>query len=137
MSSNIELKKVQTDITSTTEDISIRKQQKTNTLIENQSKNKNEPLQLILLEKNDKNKRKDIYGNVIKKGGKHKISFIDDPILNNMNNKKTCEEDNEGVGEVIDIESYKKYNKLLLFDHKKEIYPSVVDVCCEVGCIII
>ena len=41
MSSNIELKKVQTDITSTTEDISIRKQQKTNTLIENQTKNNN------------------------------------------------------------------------------------------------
>ena len=137
MSSNTELKKVQTDITSTTEDISIRKQQKTNTLIENQSKNKNEPLQLILLEKNDKNKRKDIYGNVIKKGGKQKVSFIDDPILNKINNKKTCEEDDEGVGEIIDIESYKKYNKLMLFDHKKEIYPSVVDVCCEVGCIII
>ena len=137
MSSNIKWKKVQTDITSTTEDISIRKQQKTNTLIENQSKNKNEPLQLILLEKNDKNKRKDIYGNVIKKGGKQKVSFIDDPILNKINNKKTCEEDDEGVGEIIDIESYKKYNKLMLFDHKKEIYPSVVDVCCEVGCIII
>ena len=36
MSSNTELKKVQTDITSATEDISIRKQQKTNILLENQ-----------------------------------------------------------------------------------------------------
>ena len=73
MSSNTELKKVQTDITSTTEDISIRKQQKTNILLENQSKNKKESLQLILLENSNNNKRKDIYGNVIKKGGKHKI----------------------------------------------------------------
>ena len=80
------LKKVNTDVSSVTADISIRKQQKNNTLIGQQSKTKFDSNQLIMLENVD-NLRKDIFGNEIKKGGKQKVSFIDNPILNNSENE--------------------------------------------------
>ena len=121
------LKKVNTDVSSATADISIRKQHRNNTLIEQQSKTKNESQGLIILE-ND-HIRKDIYGNEIKKGGKQKISFIDDPILNDNNNQK---EKNKMI-DVINVESYKDYNKLMAFtDYKDEKYIYMNEaICCE------
>ena len=131
------LKKVNTDVSSVTADISIRKQQKNNTLIGQQSKTKFDSNQLIMLENVD-NLRKDIFGNEIKKGGKQKVSFIDNPMLNNSKNENYVnlnESSNEKIVEVVNVESYKEYNKLMLFDCKKEIYPTDT-ICCE-SCYII
>lgn len=108
------LKKVNTDVSSVTADISIRKQQKNNTLIGQQSKTKFDSNQLIMLENVD-NLRKDIFGNEIKKGGKQKVSFIDNPILNNSENENLVnlnKSENEKIVEVVNVESYKEYNKL-------------------------
>ena len=131
------LKKVNTDVSSVTADISIRKQQKNNTLIGQQSKTKTDSKQLIMLENVD-NLRKDIFGNEIKKGGKQKVSFIDNPILNNSENENLVnlnKSENEKIVEVVNVESYKEYNKLMLFNMKKEIYPNDT-ICCE-SCYII
>ena len=132
-----QLKKVNTDVSSVTADISIRKQQRNNTLIRQSSKSKIESNQLIMLENVD-NLRKDIFGNEIKKGGKQKVSFIDNPMLNNSKNENYVnlnESSNEKIVEVVNVESYKEYNKLMLFDFKKEIYPTDT-ICCE-SCYII
>jgi hypothetical protein len=131
------LKKVNTDVSSVTADISIRKQQKNNTLIGQQSKTKLDSNQLIMLENVD-NLRKDIFGNEIKKGGKQKVSFIDNPILNNSENENLVnlnKSENEKIVEVVNVESYKEYNKFMLFNMKKEIYPNE-SICCE-SCYII
>ena len=131
------LKKVNTDVSSVTADISIRKQQKNNTLIGESSKSKNDSKQLIMLENVD-NLRKDIFGNEIKKGGKQKVSFIDNPILNNFENQNYVnlnKSENEKIVDLVNVESYKEYNKLMLFDIKKEIYPTDT-ICCE-SCYII
>ena len=124
------LKKVNTDVSSVTADISIRKQQKNNTLIGQQSKTKFDSNQLIMLENVD-NLRKDIFGNEIKKGGKQKVSFIDNPILLNQNLERNL----NNINQTINIESYKQYNKFMLFNMKKEIYPNE-SICCE-SCYII
>ena len=131
------LKKVNTDVSSVTADISIRKQQKNNTLIGESSKSKTDSKQLIMLENVD-NLRKDIFGNEIKKGGKQKVSFIDNPILNNSENENLVnlnKSENEKIVEVVNVESYKEYNKFMLFNMKKEIYPNE-SICCE-SCYII
>ena len=131
------LKKVNTDVSSVTADISIRKQQRNNTLIRQSSKSKIESNQLIMLENVD-NLRKDIFGNEIKKGGKQKVSFIDNPILNNSENENLVnlnKSENEKIVEVVNVESYKEYNKFMLFNMKKEIYPNE-SICCE-SCYII
>ena len=132
-----QLKKVNTDVSSVTADISIRKQQRNNTLIRQSSKSKIESNQLIMLENVD-NLRKDIFGNEIKKGGKQKVSFIDNPILNNSENENLVnlnKSENEKIVEVVNVESYKEYNKFMLFNMKKEIYPNE-SICCE-SCYII
>jgi len=131
------LKKVNTDVSSVTADISIRKQQKNNTLIGESSKSKTDSKQLIMLENVD-NLRKDIFGNEIKKGGKQKVSFIDNPILNNFENQNYVnlnKSENEKIVDLVNVESYKEYNKLMLFDIKKEINPTDT-ICCE-SCYII
>ena len=120
--SNQNFKTGLTDISSLTSDISIRKHQKNNTLIE---QNKNENNKLIILENTD-DKRKDIFGNEIKKGGKQKISFIDNPILLNQNLELKV----DNINEIIYIESFKEYNKLMSFNTiGKEIYPD--SICCQ------
>ncbi len=137
MSSNQNFKTGVTDISSATEDISIRKQHRNITLIDKDKKTKNEAHQLIILEKGD-NVRKDIFGNEIKKGGKQKVSFIDNPILNNFENQNYVnlnKSENEKIVDLVNVESYKEYNKLMLFDIKKEIYPTDT-ICCE-SCYII
>ena len=128
--SNQNFKTWLTDISSLTSDISIRKHQKNNTLIE---QNKNENNKLIILENTD-DKRKDIFGNEIKKGGKQKISFIDNPILLNNNSnddkEKSLESENDKIVNIINVESYKEYNKLMSFNTiGKEIYPD--SICCQ------
>ena len=131
------LKKVNTDVSSVTADISIRKQQKNNTLIGESSKSKTDSKQLIMLENVD-NLRKDIFGNEIKKGGKQKVSFIDNPILNNFENQNYVnlnKSENEKIVDLVNVESYKEYNKFMLFNMKKEIYPNE-SICCE-SCYII
>ncbi len=122
------LKKVNTDVSSVTADISIRKQQKNNTLIGESSKSKTDSKQLIMLENVD-NLRKDIFGNEIKKGGKQRVSFIDNPILLNQNLERNL----DNINQTINIESYKEYNKLIY--KNKEIYEENERVFCE-SCII-
>ena len=131
------LKKVNTDVSSVTADISIRKQQKNNTLIGESSKSKTDSKQLIMLENVD-NLRKDIFWKKKKKGGKQKVSFIDNPILNNFENQNYVnlnKSENEKIVDLVNVESYKEYNKLMLFDIKKEINPTDT-ICCE-SCYII
>ena len=80
--------------------------------------------------------RKDIFGNEIKKNGKQKISFADNDLLlnnkdNNNENKKEC------LIEILNVESFKQYNKLMSFDYKDEKYiMNQENVCCE-SCFII
>ena len=98
---------------------------------------KNSTNSLFLIDnknKNEKNIRKDIYGRIIKKGGNQKVSFADNPIL--INNEEEKENENlrkEKMVEILDVESYKKYNKLMAFtDYKDERYIlSNENVCCE------
>ena len=127
--SNIVLKKVNTDISSVTADVSIRKQHRNNTL-EKTIKPKYESGNLILLEPSNNNQRKDIYGNIIKKGGNHKVSFVDNPILQNLNDENE-ENEEKKIIDIVDVESYKEFNKLMLYDHKKEMYYNGTSVCCE------
>ena len=125
-----QLKKVNTDVSSVTADISIRKQQRNNTLIRQSSKSKIESNQLIMLENVD-NLRKNIFGNEIKKGGKQKVSFIDNPMLNNSKNENYVnlnESSNEKIVEVVNVESYKEYNKL------DEIYLEDNEKSCSEKC---
>ena len=65
-----------------------------------------------------------------------KISFVDNDLLlnnkdNNNENKKEC------LIEILNVESYKQYNKLMSFDYKDEKYiMNQENVCCE-SCFII
>ena len=88
-----------------------------------------------------KKTRKDVFGEEIKRGGKHRISFKDkiiidefneDKISNNENieNNKTIKPD---IVEVIDIVSYKKDTKQMVYKSKDK---EQENICCE-SCIII
>ena len=76
------------------------------------------------------NLRKDAFGNEIKKGGQHKITFGDDEIFKNENkdNKKNKENNKNTFIEVIDVESYKLDNKLLMLLEDR--YPGE-NICCD------
>ena len=85
--------------------------------------------------------RRDVFGEEIKRGGKHRISFKDkiiidefneDKISNNENieNNKTIKPD---IVEVIDIISYKKDTKQMVYKSKDKVQENI---CCE-SCIII
>ena len=79
--------------------------------------------------------RKDIFGEIIRKGGKQKISFADNVLLsviediedndNNNNKKNIYKYDN--IVEIIDVESYKKQNKIMNFEGSNE----KETICCE------
>ena len=80
--------------------------------------------------------RKDVFGEEIKRGGKHRISFKDkiiidefneDKISNNENieNNKTIKPD---IVEVIDIVSYKKDTKQMVYKSKDKVEENI---CCE------
>lgn len=91
--------------------------------------------------------RKDVYGSIIMKGGKkHKVSFMDLPIVKINEQPSTQENTNEkgkegkkkknDLVQVVNIENYKKYNaKMSYQEYKYGIVPDDV-VCCEGGCFI-
>ena len=87
------------------------------------------------------NLRKDIFGNEIKKGGKQKVSFIDNPILKkeiieNQNENENNKDDNKkrsNFAEILEVESYKKYNKIMAYDYKDEF---ISDTNCCTCCFI-
>ena len=77
------------------------------------------------------NIRQDLFGNEIKKGGKYKVTFSDqikgDKIEENFN-----EENDKKMAEIINVDSYKKYNKIMNFsvdENNQEI------ICCK-SCLI-
>ena len=72
------------------------------------------------------NLRKDVFGNEIKKGGQHKITFADDEIFKNENKDNKKNKDN--FIEIIDVESYKLDNQLLMLLDDR--YPGE-NICCE------
>jgi hypothetical protein len=76
--------------------------------------------------KND-NIRHDLFGNEIKKGGKYKVTFSDqkngDKIEEYFN-----EENDKKMAEIITVDSYKKYNRIMNFsvdENNQEI------ICCK------
>ena len=78
--------------------------------------------------------RTDIQGNIIKKGGKRKtyhISFRDELIKDNGKTKKLVS--------VINIESYKEYNKTMSYQGKegREYERNASGNCCISGCLIL
>ena len=72
------------------------------------------------------NLRKDVFGNEIKKGGQHKITFADDEIFKNEN--KDIKKNKDNFIEIIDVESYKLDNQLLMLLEDR--YPGE-NICCE------
>ena len=72
------------------------------------------------------NLRKDAFGNEIKKGGQHKITFGDDEIFKNEN--KDIKKNKDNFIEIIDVESYKLDNQLLMLLEDR--YPGE-NICCE------
>ena len=72
------------------------------------------------------NLRKDAFGNEIKKGGQHKITFADDEIFKNEN--KDIKKNKDNFIEIIDVESYKLDNQLLMLLEDR--YPGE-NICCE------
>ena len=121
------------DLTSATGDVSERKMHKTSSIAVDNSHIRTETNPLIIEEKDTKIRR-DLYGNEIKKGGKYKITFIDDPIITKIpkdeNNEKNSKKQDAKIAEVINVESYKIYNKLvMIFD--REIVPCDERIGCD------
>ena len=121
------------DLTSATGDFSERKMHKTSSIAVDNSHIRTETNPLIIEEKDTKIRR-DLYGNEIKKGGKYKITFIDDPIITKIpkdeNNEKNSKKQDAKIAEVINVESYKIYNKLvMIFD--REIVPCDERIGCD------
>ncbi len=133
MSTGDHLPKI-SDLTSLTGDTTERKNQKASSIVVDNSNVKTETNPLIIEENPNKKLRKDLYGNEIKKGGTHKISFVDDPIITKIprdeNSEKNPKKQDEKVAEVIKVESYKMYNKLvMIFD--REIVPCDERIGCD------
>ena len=111
--------------------VNSKRKQFQNIIIIDKKSSKNGNNQLIILKKENSIIRKDIFGNEIKKGGKQKISFIDNPILLNQNLELKV----DNINEIIYIESFKEYNKLM--NNNKEVYKIQNEkVFCE-SCIIV
>ena len=96
--------------------VNSKRKQFQNIIIIDKKSSKNGNNKLIILKKENSIIRKDIFGNEIKKGGKQKISFIDNPILLNQNLELKV----DNINEIIYIESFKEYNKLM--NNNKEVY---------------
>ena len=76
--------------------------------------------------KND-NIRHDLFGNEIKKGGKHKVTFSDQ-INGDKIEEYFNEENDKKMAEIINVDSYKKYNRIMNFsvdENNQEI------ICCK------
>ena len=80
--------------------------------------------------------RKDVFGEEIKRGGKHRISFKDKIIIDDFNENKIINNENiennksikPDIVEVIDIVSYKKDTKQMVYKSKDKIEENI---CCE------
>ena len=80
--------------------------------------------------------RKDVFGEEIKRGGKHRISFKDKIIIDDFNEDKISNNENiennknikPDIVEVIDIVSYKKDTKQMVYKSKDKIEENI---CCE------
>ena len=111
--------------------VNSKRKQFQNIILIDKKSSKNGNNKLIILKKENSIIRKDIFGNEIKKGGKQKISFIDNPILLNQNLELKV----DNINEIIYIESFKEYNKLM--NNNKEVYKIQNEkVFCE-SCIIV
>ena len=79
---------------------------------------------------------KDVFGEEIKRGGKHRISFKDKIIIDDLNEDKISNNENiennknikPDIVEVIDIVSYKKDTKQMVYKSKDKIEENI---CCE------
>ena len=80
--------------------------------------------------------RKDVFGEEIKRGGKHRISFKDKIIIDDFNEDKISNNENiennknikPDIVEVIDIVSYKKDTKQMVYKSKDKVEENI---CCE------
>ena len=80
--------------------------------------------------KND-NIRHDLFGNEIKKGGKYKVTFSDQKNGDKIE-EYFHEENDKKMAEIINVDSYKKYNRIMNFsvdENNQEI------ICCK-SCLI-
>jgi len=80
--------------------------------------------------KND-NIRHDLFGNEIKKGGKYKVTFSDQKNGDKIE-EYFHEENDKKMAEIITVDSYKKYNRIMNFsvdENNQEI------ICCK-SCLI-
>ncbi len=76
--------------------------------------------------KND-NIRHDLFGNEIKKGGKYKVTFSDQKNGDKIE-EYFHEENDKKMAEIITVDSYKKYNRIMNFsvdENNQEI------ICCK------
>ena len=96
----------------------------------NNNNNKDENSINNNFKKND-NIRHDLFGNEIKKGGKYKVTFSDQ-IKGDKIEEYFNEENDKKMAEIINVDSYKKYNRIMNFsvdENNQEI------ICCK-SCLI-
>ena len=96
----------------------------------NNNNNKDENSINNNFKKND-NIRHDLFGNEIKKGGKYKVTFSDQ-IKGDKIEEYFNEENDKKMAEIITVDSYKKYNRIMNFsvdENNQEI------ICCK-SCLI-
>jgi len=89
--------------------------------------NKDEIISNQINLKNNNNIRYDIFGNEIKKGKKYKISFSDQ-IKGDKIEEFFNEENDKKMAEIIYVDSYKKYNKIMNFSEEEN---NQEIVCCK------
>ena len=96
----------------------------------NNNNNKDENSINNNFKKND-NIRHDLFGNEIKKGGKYKVTFSDQKNGDKIE-EYFHEENDKKMAEIITVDSYKKYNRIMNFsvdENNQEI------ICCK-SCLI-
>ena len=92
----------------------------------NNNNNKDENSINNNFKKND-NIRHDLFGNEIKKGGKYKVTFSDQKNGDKIE-EYFHEENDKKMAEIITVDSYKKYNRIMNFsvdENNQEI------ICCK------
>ena len=92
----------------------------------NNNNNKDENSINNNFKKND-NIRHDLFGNEIKKGGKYKVTFSDQ-INGDKIEEYFNEENDKKMAEIITVDSYKKYNRIMKIsvdENNQEI------ICCK------
>jgi len=110
-------------------DINSIKSKNNNNFINNFNKDENSIN--INYKKKEGNIRCDLFGNEIKKGGKYKVTFSDQ-IKGDKIEENFHEENDKKMAEIINVDSYKKYNKIMNFsvdENNQEI------ICCK-SCLI-